>query len=182
VIHRDLKPLNIMVGAFGEVQVMDWGLAKVLDTPSCEAESSSVPRVAPGGTRIRTDPQEGPGLASQHGWGTLEYMPPEQANGEVNRLDTRCDVFALGAILCKILTGQPPYVGRNAEVLRLQAITAELTGAFARLDACGAEAELIQLARHCLAAQPEERPADAAAVVLRKLRRCIGFDMEDSPV
>ena len=162
VIHRDLKPLNIMVGAFGEVQVMDWGLAKVMGE---SAEPAGPAReAAPGATNIRTDPRAGPGLASQHGWGTLEYMPPEQARGEVDRLDAPCDVFALGAILCKILTGQPPYVGRGVEALRLQAMMADLADAFARLDACGAEPELIRLARHCLAPQPEDRPADAGAV------------------
>jgi serine/threonine-protein kinase len=162
VIHRDLKPLNIMVGAFGEVQVMDWGLAKVMSKAG--EGSDSPPQPAEGATDIRTDPTSGPGLASQHGWGTLEYMPPEQARGEVDRLDAPCDVFALGAILCKILTGQPPYVGRGAEVLRRQAIGADLDDAFARLEGCGAEPELIQLARHCLSARPEDRPLDAGAV------------------
>jgi serine/threonine-protein kinase len=162
VIHRDLKPLNVMVGAFGEVQVMDWGLAKVMGKA---AESAAMPPPAmPGVTDIRTDSRAGPGLASQHGWGTPEYMPPEQARGEADQLDARCDVFALGAILCKILTGQPPYVGPGGEALRLQALMADLTGAFARLDACGAEPDLVQLARHCLAAKREDRPADASAV------------------
>jgi serine/threonine-protein kinase len=162
VIHRDLKPLNIMVGAFGEVQVMDWGLAKVMGKPA--APASPPPQSAVGATDIRVDAKSGPGLASQYGWGTVEYMPPEQARGEVDRLDARCDVFALGAILTKILTGEAPYVGDSPEVLRLQALTGELAAAYARLDACGADPELIRLARHCLAPRPDDRPPDAAAV------------------
>jgi serine/threonine-protein kinase len=162
VIHRDLKPLNIMVGASGEVQLMDWGLAKVMSKPGEASELSS--QVAEGATEIRTDRRAGPGLASQHGWGTLEYMPPEQARGEVDQLDSRCDVFALGAILCKILTGQPPYIGPGVDALRFQAMRADLENAFTRLGACSAEPELIELARNCLSARLQDRPPDAGAV------------------
>src|SRR4029077_20576581 len=97
VAHRDLKPANVMGGAFGEVQVMDWGFAKVLagdDGPVESVRNGSLPTTA-----------------SQSGtlMGTPAYMPPEQARGEVSLLDARADVFALGAILCEILTGRPPY-------------------------------------------------------------------------
>jgi serine/threonine-protein kinase len=96
--------------------------------------------------------------------GTPAYMPPEQAQGEVERLDRRSDVFGLGAILCEILTGQPPYTGPDREKVYRRAVRADLADALARLDSCGADAELIQLARNCLAEQPEHRPADAGAV------------------
>jgi tetratricopeptide (TPR) repeat protein len=158
VIHRDLKPSNVMVGAFGEVQVMDWGLAKVLVAPPGAAADP------PGRTveTVRTADLEG---ATQEGsvLGTPAYMAPEQARGEVERPDRRCDVFGLGAILCELLTGQPPYVGTTEEV-RAQAEVGHLAPARERLAACGADAELAGLAWRCLSARAEERPEDAGEV------------------
>jgi tetratricopeptide (TPR) repeat protein len=90
-------------------------------------------------------------------------MPPEQARGEVERLDRRCDVFGLGAILYEVLTGQPPYDG-TGEDLKARAEAGHLESAWARLEGSGADGELVRLARSCLAARPEERPTDAAVV------------------
>jgi serine/threonine-protein kinase len=95
--------------------------------------------------------------------GTPAYMAPEQARGEVERLDERCDVFGLGAVLCQILTGRPPYAGTRDEV-REQARQADLAPAFARLDACGADPDLVALAKTCLQPEPDRRPAAAGAV------------------
>src|SRR5262245_46227494 len=108
VIHRDLKPANIMVGAFGEVQVMDWGLAKVLaEGGLADEERASREHQPEEGTLIRTarSTGSGPGTETEAGslLGTPAYMPPEQANGDVAHLDRRCDVFGLGAILCEVL-------------------------------------------------------------------------------
>ena len=89
-------------------------------------------------------------------------MPPEQALGE--HLDRRADVFGLGAILCEILTGNPPYVASSFEELRRMAVRAELTEAFNKLDHCEADEELIRLARRALAPEPEDRHADAGVV------------------
>ena len=161
VIHRDLKPANIMVGAFGEVQVMDWGLAKALTAK--EPEPSTGPSNS--ATEIRTL-RDSDGSETQAGsiLGTPAYMPPEQAAGEIALVGTRSDVFGLGAILCVILTGAPPYAGKEPETIRLWAIRAKLDDAFARLDTCGADPELVQLARRCLAPDPVDRPADAGAL------------------
>src|SRR5262249_60907665 len=74
-----------------------------------------------------------------------------------------CDVFGLGTILCRILTGQPPFGGNQQERMR-QAARGDLADAFARLDACGADADLVALARRCLAAEREERPANAGVL------------------
>jgi serine/threonine-protein kinase len=163
VIHRDLKPANIMAGSFGEVQVMDWGLAKVL--PAQRQAGQQLDTLAGAASTVRTVRSETAGLSSQAGavLGTPAYMAPEQALGQVDRLDERCDVFGLGAILCEILTGQPPYTGAGWEV-RQQATTGDLAGAWARLDACGADPELVQLAKTCLAPRPEDRPRNAGEV------------------
>jgi tetratricopeptide (TPR) repeat protein len=165
VIHRDLKPANVMVGGFGEVQVMDWGLAKVLASQESQRPEDDLEATL-AGTVIRGKDADGAdGSETRAGsiLGTLAYMPPEQAGGEIAAVDRRSDVFGLGAILCVLLTGHPPYRGPDAEAIRLQAIRGHLGDAFARLDACGAEPELVALAKHCLADLPE-RPADAAAV------------------
>jgi tetratricopeptide (TPR) repeat protein len=163
VIHRDLTPANVMVGAFGEVQVVDWGLAKMLDKETGrqgdqEREASSVSLSPCLPVSLSHETQAGTVM------GTLRYMPPEQARGEVGLLDRRCDVFNLGAILCELLTGEPPYRCGSREELRRQAANGELADAWARLDGCGAEEELVCLAKACLAPNREERPADAGAV------------------
>jgi hypothetical protein len=91
-------------------------------------------------------------------------MAPEQARGEVETLDERCDVFGLGAILCQILTGKPPYPGGDRQELRHEARQADLTAAVGRLDGCGADAVLITLAKDCLQANKGYRPRDAGVV------------------
>jgi serine/threonine-protein kinase len=170
VIHRDLKPLNVMVGAFGEVQVMDWGLAKVLAEPANRAEATAERRDSaqplPPTTEVRTARADQPGFATQTGsaWGTYAYMPPEQARGQVELLDERCDVFALGAILCEILTGKPPYVGPTVQDLYFQSFSGDLADAQTRLDTSGADAELLRLTRACLAVKPDDRPRNAGQV------------------
>ena len=99
--------------------------------------------------------------------GTPAYMAPEQARGEIDRVDERADVFALGSILCEILTGRPAFTGRSSGEIQRKAARGELADAFARLDACGADAELLALARACLAAEREDRPRDAGGVAAR---------------
>jgi serine/threonine-protein kinase len=160
VIHRDLKPSNVLVGSFGEVLVVDWGFAKVLDRRD---ESGRTP--PPLTTIVATvRSQEG----SSHSvagsvMGTPAYMPPEQALGHVDMLDERSDVFALGAILTEILTGRPPYEGETKDQLVLAA-QARLDDAHARLDGCGADASLVELARRSLSPASADRPANAGVV------------------
>jgi serine/threonine-protein kinase len=162
VLHRDLKPANVMVGEFGEVQVMDWGLAKVLTTG---APPEAAPVAAPPPSTIYTA-RTGDDDQSRDGTilGTPAYMPPEQARGEIDVLDARADVFGLGAVLCEILTGRPPFAGATSEETRRRSARGELDDAFARLDGCGADAELVGLAKACLDPKPERRPADAGSV------------------
>jgi serine/threonine-protein kinase len=170
VIHRDLKPSNVMVGAFGEVQVMDWGLAKVLKEGGIADEQKASRGHAESVSVIRTQRSAGTpetGAPTQVGsvLGTPAYMAPEQARGDIHLVDERADVFGLGAILCEILTGKPPYVAGHYEQVHCMAVMADLDDAHARLDACGADAELVALARACLAPDPTDRPRDGRALV-----------------
>ncbi len=158
VIHRDLKPLNVMVGEFGEVQVMDWGLARVLAPLSPGGEGLGVrgtgEAVTPGGDASHT--QAGTIM------GTPAYMAPEQARGEP--VDARADVFALGAMLAVVLTGRPAFGGTSVGETIQKAAKAELSDVLARLDACGADADLIALAKRCLSADRDARPPDGRVV------------------
>ena len=166
VIHRDLKPSNIMVGSFGEVQVMDWGLAKVLDQGGVADEEKAI--LASGDApAVWTLRSGSAAMESRPGsvLGTPSYMAPEQARGALDTLDERADVFALGSILCEILTGEPAFAGEGGAELYRKAERADLSDALARLDACDADAELVALARSCLAAAPKHRPRDAGMVV-----------------
>jgi hypothetical protein len=162
VIHRDLKPQNVMVGAFGEVQVMDWGLAKVLKEAPAATEAAGAAAAA---SVVETDRTQQATSLTQAGavLGTFAYMPPEQARGEVDHLDRRCDVFGLGAMLCEMLTGKAPYEGSREEV-RLHAQLGHTQGALEQLAACPADGELTALARACLSPKAADRPPDAGAV------------------
>ncbi len=94
-------------------------------------------------------------------------MAPEQARGHVEAVDERADVFALGSMLCEVFTGQPAFTGPNAREIQRKAALGDLADAFARLDACGVDADLVALARDCLAAVRDDRPRDASAFVER---------------
>ena len=158
VIHRDLKSANVMAGDYGEVHVVDWGLAKVLDGTPRRPNGQSVARWMV--------PVTGPASRSHAGSvvGTPEYMAPEQARGEVEHLDERCDVFGLGAILCEILTGRPAYVGLDDEVRRLASLC-DTSEALAGLDACPPDvSDLVDLTRRCLSLMREKRPRNAKEV------------------
>ena len=105
ILHRDLKPENIMVGEYGEVLVMDWGLAKILG--KCEEQDSTSSRVNDTGDYGMT--MEGEVM------GTPQYMSPEQAEGMVAQLDQRSDIYSLGGILYAILTLRPPIEGTTLD-------------------------------------------------------------------
>lgn len=160
VIHRDLKPANVMVGAFGEVQVMDWGIAKEVGGPESGARAIRAATELMTAERCAEDDpvQTRAGLAL----GTPSYMAPEQARGEP--LGPPADVFALGGILCDILTGHPPFEGDTAHDTFQRAARGDVTAAFVRLDSCTADAELVALCKQLLAPRAVDRPADGKAV------------------
>jgi tetratricopeptide (TPR) repeat protein len=167
IIHRDLKPSNVMVGKFGEVQVMDWGLAKVLSSDQSATKTAAMPEEA--GTVIYTAPASTSDDMSRTGaaMGTPSYMPPEQAMGERDLVDERADVFALGAMMCELLTGFPPYRGSLREEVMRRTRRGDLAEALGRLERCGADAALLQLCRECLAPEREGRPRKADVVAKR---------------
>jgi serine/threonine protein kinase/WD40 repeat protein len=105
VIHRDLKPDNVMIGPFGETQVVDWGLARDLEEKAAE-QSLPASEIAPGVSASRT--VHGQAL------GTPAYMAPEQARGEIAAMDERSDVWALGVMLYELITGEVPFNGGTA--------------------------------------------------------------------
>lgn len=178
VVHRDLKPENVMIGRFGEVLVMDWGLARLLDQPQAE----------PAANVIRTDSRpQGTGTSSRHApsalsmdgtiAGTPAYMAPEQARGEISRIDQTTDIFALGAILYELLVLKPPYSGESGTVMLEQAargdilrpevriaLDDELRRAAARLPGGNVPPELSAVAMHALAASQHDRYPTALAL------------------
>lgn len=106
VIHRDLKPQNIMIGSFGEVLVLDWGVAKILRDDRNAVSSEADTLMLPG----QDQPKPNPMTDTSQGTiiGTRQYMSPEQARGEVDRLDERSDIYSLGAVFYFLLTDQAP--------------------------------------------------------------------------
>src|SRR5262249_17202633 len=127
LIHRDLKPSNVMLSEFGEVLVMDWGIAKALAARPQPAPVPPAPvRLSPSLPGAETGPGGAVTLPGEVR-GTPAFMAPEQARGEAGRVGKASDVFGLGGILSVILTGEPPYT------LPRQALTGDVTEVFARL-------------------------------------------------
>jgi serine/threonine protein kinase len=135
VIHRDLKPQNIMIGAFGEVLVLDWGVAKILGRGVVRQSDSEADTLLKSPEAVSKQ-QQADLDDTVHGTiiGTAKYMSPEQERGEIQQLDQRSDVFSLGAILYFLLTSQPPdsvkprelnpKVSKSAEAVCLKALAA----------------------------------------------------------
>lgn len=147
VIHRDLKPANIMIGEFGELQVVDWGLARSLDGPAPAAGDTTV-GLSPVTTR------DGAVI------GTPAYMSPEQARGEP--ADRRSDVWGLGAVLYEIVAGVPPLGKRTSD----GALEAAREGRVVPLLTVAPETPpaLAAIVNRALAPEPADRYPDAAAL------------------
>ncbi len=154
VLHRDLKPQNVMVGDYGEVLVVDWGLAKVMGS------QDEAPRVE---SLVRTVRSESSNFATQMGdvTGTPAYMAPEQAAGQIHLFTPATDVYALGGILFEILTGQVPFEGTHLRTLLSRVHAGQrrpLTGALPIPD------ELRSICDKAMARAPEHRFPDAHAL------------------
>jgi serine/threonine-protein kinase len=149
-IHLDLKPSNVMVGNYGEVHVMDWGLSRRIDDLSAG--------VGPEVSEALNQKPDTSGKIT----GTPAYMPPEQARGR--SIGLHSDVFGLGAVLCELLTRKPPFIGKNVRQIYRRAVNASLRRTFERLDACNADPSMIALAKRCLSSNPADRPSDAGII------------------
>lgn len=153
VLHRDVKPANLMVGRHGETYVMDWGLARLLDDPK-PADPS------PAATVIRSDRGASEETGDGSVVGTPAYMAPEQARGEDQRLGPGVDIYALGAVLYELLAGHAPF----ADLLGSRAAPSEvwralLAGPPTPLSRCAprAPAELVAIAERAMAREPAAR-------------------------
>jgi serine/threonine protein kinase/DNA-binding SARP family transcriptional activator len=151
-IHRDLKPANVMLGEYGETLVVDWGLARLLDAPQGE-QTTAEQRISTG-SGSGTAPTEMGQVV-----GTPAYIPPEQAEGRLDRVGVASDVFALGATLYALLTGHAPYEGDDVlgQARRAEALPA-------RWRKRSVPAALEAVCGKAMAKRPEERYGSARAV------------------
>ncbi|MCA8957441.1 MAG: serine/threonine protein kinase, partial [Planctomycetes bacterium] len=154
VLHRDLKPSNVMVGPFGETYVLDWGLAKLVGgTPAPAATPGSDAGVAADGDALDAT------LAGDV-VGTPSYMPPEQALGDIEKVDQRSDVYAVGAILYHALSGVRPYSGSSGDS-PLDVVQAARCGPPEPLSrvARSVPSELVAICDRAMAREPDRRYA-----------------------
>ena len=152
VIHRDIKPDNIVVGAYGDTVVIDWGVAKLRGVGASRATGVSHAAESTEASRS-TETQYGSII------GTPAYMAPEQAAGRIEEVDERSDVFSLGALLYHLFAGVPPYRGRSSMAVVAQAIEAEFEP-LARV-ATDVPAPIVAIVDKAMAKQPEQRYASA---------------------
>ncbi|MCB9760617.1 MAG: SUMF1/EgtB/PvdO family nonheme iron enzyme [Alphaproteobacteria bacterium] len=153
VVHRDLKPSNILVGSYGEVQVVDWGLARLLHRHRVRAEDDAV-----------STARSHQGVYSTRMGrvaGTPAYMSPEQARGENDVVGPASDVYALGAVLYRILVGRAPYAGKDSMTILSRVAKGQLLPLEGPLPIPGPLREICQ---RCLAFEPVARYPDAAAL------------------
>ena len=165
IIHLDIKPTNIMVGAFGEVHLMDWGLARTA-TEMCGCVSSTNVGSLANGAETASLLEDSSPVSTGTIWGTPGYMSPEQARGQCT--DVRSDVYGLGGILCEILTGLPPHEEGSLIDVCFKAAKGDSGFAEKNLTKCQADGTLVRLAKQCLNPNPDARAVNAT-IVAREL-------------
>ncbi len=150
IIHRDLKPDNIMVGDFGEVYVMDWGLAKVMGADKDQWRSGLVINNQDG----KTDTMK---TMTGSVVGTPAYMPPEQSLGLVEEMDERSDIYSLGALLYELLSLEPPFIGDNPWDILAQISKVEPSPPSGHPQGRSISVELDSIVMKCLQKHKENR-------------------------
>lgn len=175
ILHRDLKPGNIMIGKYGETLVVDWGLAKVIGSA---AQQTGRMEVTPTDALLKPSSHASgeisetlPGSAI----GTPAYMSPEQAAGQLDKLGPGSDVYSLGATLYHILTGQPPFLGSDLGMVLKKVKTGDLPSA--RQLKASVPLSLDAICRRAMALQPEQRYASP-----RELSDDLEHWLADEPV
>ncbi len=155
VLHRDLKPDNIMVGNFGQVYVMDWGVARVGSDEKSSADDPQMPEL-----KKRKEYH----IKTEHMGavvGTPCYMSPEQAQGDLEAMDERSDVFSLGAIIYEILTGSPPIQGDSLYQMVMSARKCEIQFPYERVN-FPLPRGLVKIAMKAMSKAPEDRHQSVA--------------------
>jgi len=157
VLHRDVKPDNIMIGSFGEVLLVDWGLAKVIGEEEGELSGAEADESDDSGAWL-----EDKATCTRHGVivGTPAYMSPEQARGETDQVSIRSDIWSLGGVLYTILYGRAPYRGRSKDVLRKVAQTPPDP-----VEGIAVPEPLVEIWRKAMRMRPEDRYPDARALI-----------------
>ena len=153
VIHRDVKPLNVMVGPFGETILLDWGIAKAR-----KGEAHSPHRIEPA-VELGAEAQAVKTMDGRF-IGTALYAAPEQVLGELDRVDERSDIYGLGAVLYELLTGEPPFSGTEEAMDRV--VNAPLPPVLSLEPA--APPELAAICERALEKEPERRYQTAEAL------------------
>jgi len=168
VVHRDIKPDNILVGPYGEVLLLDWGLAKVWRQHP--HDNTNTTEVLPSSTSMNHDDNlktdrsmTGEGKLQ----GTLMYMSPEQLNRSPD-INLHADIYSIGVLLYEIISGVTPFQGTHVQTLVNQ-IKEDMPAAPISKLPIKAPPELIILCMQCLAKSPEDRP-ESAEELLRQLR------------
>src|SRR4030095_14247078 len=164
IVHRDLKPDNIMITRDGHAKILDFGLAKLVETPQPSGNDGEAVSGLPTAILQR---QSTPGTVL----GTVGYMSPEQAGGKTAEIDHRSDIFSFGCILFEAVTSHRPFEGSDA-IDTLNKIIREPTPAVSGFNP-QAPAEIQKIIRRCLAKDPEERYQSIkdVAIELKELRR-----------